>query len=72
MGCLGGVWGSLSSIHGNLRRSDGFGGQLGSPSLQYGAVNYFGTALKDMIFFHMTIPRHKNIKMSIYKVDKKH
>ena len=38
---MGGVWGYLSGIHGNLRRSDVFGGYLGSPSLQYGAVTLF-------------------------------
>ena len=36
-GCVGGVWGYLSGIHGNLRRSDLFGGYLGFQSLQYGA-----------------------------------
>ena len=71
-GCLGGVLGYLSGIHGNLRRSDVFGGYLGSPSLQYGAVTLFWHSLERRDFFHLTIPRHKNIKMSIYKLDKNH
>ena len=71
-GCLGGVLGYLSGIHGNLRRSDVFGGYLGSPSLQYGAVTLFWHSPERRDFFHLTIPRHKNIKMSIYKLDKNH
>ena len=71
-GCLGGVLGYLSGIHGNLRRSDVFGGYLGSLSLQYGAVTLFWHSPERRDFFHLTIPRHKNIKMSIYKLDKNH
>ena len=71
-GCLGGVLGYLSGIHGNLRRSDVFGGYLGSSSLQYGAVTLFWHSPERRDFFHLTIPRHKNIKMSIYKLDKNH
>ena len=70
--CLGGVLGYLSGIHGNLRRWDVFGGYLGSPSLQYGAVTLFWHSPDRHDFFHLTIPRHKNIKMSIYKLDKNH
>ena len=40
-GCLVGVWGCLSDIHGNRRHSDVFGGYLGSQSLQYGATTLF-------------------------------
>ena len=66
-GYMGGVWGYLSGIHGNLRCSDVFG----SPSLQYGAVTLFWYSPEGHDFFHLTILRHKNIKMSIYKVDQK-
>ena len=71
-GCLGGVYGYLSGIHRNLRCSDVFGGYLGSPSLQYGAVTLLWHSPERHKFFHLTIKRHQNIKMSIYKVDKNH
>ena len=32
--------------------------------------HYFDTAWKGMTFFHLTIVRPQNIKMSIYEVDK--
>ena len=32
--------------------------------------HYFGTAWKGMTFFHLTIVRPQNIKMSLYEVDK--
>ena len=32
--------------------------------------HYFGTALKGMTCFHLTILRHQNIKMSISKLNK--
>ena len=34
--------------------------------------DYLGVALKDMTFVHLSILRHQNIKMSIYKVNKNH
>ena len=71
-GCLGGVYGYLSDIHGNLRCSNVFGGYLGSPSLQYGAVTLLWHSPERHNFFHLTIMRHQNIKMSIYKGDKNH
>ena len=71
-GCLGGVYGYLSGIHGNLRCSDVFGGYLDSPSLQYAAVALLWHSPERHTFVHQTIPRHQNIKMSIYKVDKNH
>ena len=71
-GCLGGVYGYLSDIHGNLRCSNVFGGYLGSPSLQYGAVTLLWHSPERHNFFHLTILRHQNIKMSIYKGDKNH
>ena len=37
-GCLGGVYGYLSGIHGNIWWWDMFGGYLGPPSLQYGTI----------------------------------
>ena len=69
-GCLGGVWGYLSGIHGHKRCSDVFGGYLGSPSLHYGAVTLLWHSPERHNFFHLTIMRHQNIKMSVYKVDK--
>ena len=63
---MGGVWGYRSGIHENLRRLDAFGGYLGSPSLQYGAVTLFWYSPERHDFVHLTIQRHKNIKMSIY------
>ena len=71
-GCLGGVYGYLSDIHGNLRCSNVFGGHLGSPSLQDGAVTLLWHSPEKHNFFHLTILRHQNIKMSIFKVDKNH
>ena len=47
MGCLGDAWGSvwghLSVVNGNQRRSDAFEVYLGSPSLQYGP--YYGAKI---------------------------
>ena len=43
-GCLVGVWGYLSGIHGNRRRLDVFGGYLASQSLQYGASDHTETS----------------------------
>ena len=34
--------------------------------------HYLGVALKGMTFVHLSILRHENIKMSIYKVNKNH
>ena len=49
-----------------------FGGYLGSPSLHYGAVTLLWYSPERHNFFHLTIMRHQNIKMSIYKGDKNH
>ena len=49
-----------------------FGGYLGSPSLHYGAVTLLWHSPERHNFFHLTIMRHQNIKMSIYKGDKNH
>ena len=70
--CLGGVYGYLSDIHGNPRCLNVFGGYLGSPSLQYGAVTLLWHSPEKHNFFHLTILTHQNIQMSIYKVDKNH
>ena len=61
---MGGVWGYLSGIHGNLRRLDVFGGYLGSPSLQYGAVTIFWHSPERHDFFHLTIPRLNKLASS--------
>ncbi len=71
-GCFGDVWGYLSGIHGNLRHSDMFEGFLGFQSLQYGALTLFRHSPETHNFFCLTILRHQNIKMSIYKVYKNH
>ena len=71
-GCLRGVYGYFSGFHGNLRCSDVFRGYLGSPSLPYGAVTLLWHSPERHNFFHLTIMRHQNIKMSIYKGDKNH
>ena len=74
--CLGGylgvVWGYLRGIHGNWRHSDVFEGYLGFQSLQYGALTLFRHSPETHNFFCLTILRHQNIKMSIYKVYKNH
>ena len=51
LGCLVGVWGYLSGNHGSLRRSDVFGGYLGSQPLQYGAKTPIWQRLKRNNFF---------------------
>ena len=71
-GCLGDIWGYMSDIHRHQRCSDVFGGYLGSPSLHYGAVTLLWHSPERHNFFHLTIMRHQNIKMSIYKGDKNH
>ena len=71
-GISGGVCGYFSGIHGHLRCSDVILGYLGSPSLQYGAVTLLWHSPEKHNFFYLTILRHQNIKMSIYKVDKNH
>ena len=74
--CLGGylgvVWGYLRGIHGNWRHSDVFEGYLGFQSLQYVAVTSFRHSPEMHNFFCLTILRHQNIKMFIYKVYKNH
>ena len=71
-GYLGDVWGYLRGIHGNWRHSDVFEGYLGFQSLQYGALTLFRHSPETHNFFCLTILRHQNIKMSIYKVYKNH
>ena len=71
-GYLGVVWGYLRGIHGNWRHSDVFEGYLGFQSLQYGALTLFRHSPETHNFFCLTILRHQNIKMSIYKVYKNH
>ena len=66
-GCLVGVWGYLSGIHGHRRRSDAFGGYLASQSLQYGAVTLFWHSLEKPIFFssdHTETSKYQNVHMS--------
>ena len=66
-GCLVGVWGYLSGIHGHWRRSDAFGGYLASQSLQYGAVTLFWHSLEKPIFFssdHTETSKYQNAHMS--------
>ena len=74
MGCLGDVWGVsegyLSGIHRNWRRSDVFGGYVGSQSLQYGTKTLFRCSPERQNFCHLTILRHWNIKMVAYKLSK--
>ena len=43
---------------------------LGSQPLQYGAITLFWHSPERHDFFHLTIVRPQNIKMSIYEVDK--
>ena len=72
--CLGGILGMsggyLRGIHGNWRHSDVFEGYLGFQSLQYVAVTSFRHSPEMHNFFCLTILRHQNIKMFIYKVYK--
>ena len=72
--CLGGILGMsggyLRGIHGNWRHSDVFEGYLGFQSLQYVAVTWFLHSPEMHNFFCLTILRHQNIKMFIYKVYK--
>ena len=73
-GFLVGVWGYLSDIWGNWRNLDVFGGiwilteNLSPCSME--PHHCFGTTLKCTTCFHLTIRRHQNIKMSIYKLNK--
>ena len=68
------VWGVsegyLSGIHRNWRRSDVFGGYVGSQSLQYGAKTLFRHSPERHNFCRLTILRHSNIKMVAYKLSK--
>ena len=72
--CHGVVWGVsegyLSGIHRNWRRSDVFGGYVGSQSLQYGAKTLFRHSPERHNFCRLTILRHSNIKMVAYKLSK--
>ena len=70
VGCLGGVWGYLSGIHGNQRQLDVFGEYLGSQSLQYGVKTLFWYIPKWHNFFHLTILRHQNTKTAAYQLSK--
>ena len=76
LSCLGGILGKsggyLRGIHGNWRHSGVFEGYLGFQSLQYVAVTSFRHSPEMHNFFCLTILRHQNIKMSIYKVYKNH
>ena len=66
-GCLVGVWGYLSSIHGHRRRSDVFGGYLGSQSLQFGALTLFWQSPERPIFFSSDLTetsKYQNVHMS--------
>ena len=45
-------------------------GYLGYQSLQYGAIVLFWQNPEKPNFFHLTLLRHQNIKMFIYKLDK--
>ena len=69
-GCLGVSEGYLSGIHRNWRRSDVFGGYVGSQSLQYGAKTLFRHSPERHNFCRLTILRHSNIKMVAYKLSK--
>ena len=72
--CLGNVWGVsegyLIGIHRNWRRSDVFGGYVGSQSLQYWTKTLFRCSPERQNFCHLTILRHWNIKMVAYKLSK--
>ena len=73
-GCLGGVQGisewysQKSEVLGCVWWVSGF--LLGFQPLQYAAVTLFSHSLERHDFFHLTIVRPQNIKMSIYEVDK--
>ena len=71
-GCLKDVWGYLGGYHGDLRRSDLWGCIWVPSPCSMEPKHYFGAALKGMTFVHLTILRHENIKMSVYKVNKNH
>ena len=70
----GDVWGVfggyLSSVHGNLSRSDVIGGYRDSQSLQYGAKALLRHSPERHNFCHLTLLRHWNIKMVAYKLSK--
>ena len=55
---------------GGARRSDVFGGYVGSQSLQYGAKTLFRHSPERHNFCRLTILRHSNIKMVAYNLSK--
>ena len=73
-GTCGGVWG----VSGGCRKVsecyfwklEAHRCVLGSQPLQYRAISLFWHSLERHDFFHLTIVRPQNIKMSIYEVDK--
>ena len=66
-GCLGGVGRYLSAIFGNWKRTDVF---WVLSLCSKGAITLFWHSLERHDFFHLTIVRPQNIKMSLYEVDK--
>ena len=75
-GWLGGVWEVSGGIWVVFMNTKGaqmcFGVYLGSPSLHYWVVTLIWHSPERHNFFYLTIIRHQNIKMSIYKVDENH
>ena len=70
LGCLRGVWGCLRVSECYFWKSEALRCVLGSQPLQYGAISLFWHCPERHDFFHLTIVRPQNIKMSIYEVDK--
>ena len=70
LGCLRGVWGCLRVSECYFWKSEALRCVLGSQPLQYGAITLFWHSPERHDFFHLTIVRPQNIKMSIYEVDK--
>ena len=70
-GCLWGVLVYMNGIPNNQRCLDMFGGILVLSLCCMEPKHYLGVALNGMTFVHLSILRHQNIKMSIYKVNNK-
>ena len=75
-GCLGGIWGVLGCIWVVFRATRGawicLTGIWVLSLCSMEPKHYLGEALNGITFVHLSILRHQNIKMSIYKVNKNH
>ena len=65
-GVWGVVWGYMSDVCGYLRCLHVSGGYLGVHPLPGGEFTLFWHSHERQDFFHLSILRHQNIKMSIY------